>query len=87
MLNLTSPQRFYQVDFSPYEGETVTEVIDLKRVLRIALSTRENYKGIIVFLDYPGPPLDIKLKETDVGAEDFYKLVTAWTTYKMSTEK
>lgn len=88
MVNIEVPQRFYQFSFKDYESNVDT-IIDLKTITQISLAHKGNCKEdrIIIGTNSPGPLINIILNENEVGDEVYSKLVTAWTTYKLATEK
>lgn len=92
MFDLINPQRFYQFSFSDAYSNgkvRITSVIDLKAVIEISMA--EYFDGKleirIEFANKNSPPRCVVLEETDVASEIYSKLVTAWTTYKLSSEK
>ena len=88
MVNIEVPQRFYQFSFKEC-GSNVDTIIDLKIVTQISFEHKGNYKEdrIIINTNSPEPPIIIALNENECGNEVYSKLVTAWTTYKLATER
>ena len=88
MVNIEVPQRFYQFSFKNYD-DNIDTIIDLKIITQISLAHKGSCKEdrIIINTNSPEPPIIIELNENEVGNEVYSKLVTAWTTYKLATEK
>lgn len=92
MLDVITPQRFYQYintetqDSYGNKNTLVNQTIDLKTIVEIKLVENETYKQIILFKQFT-EPTRISLNPTQVGIEEYNKFVTAWTTYKLITEK
>lgn len=84
MVNIEIPQRFYQFKFN-----NIDTIIDLKIITQISLAHKNDYQGdrITISTNTPEPPIIFELDENKVGSEMYSKLVTAWTTYKLATEK
>lgn len=87
MVDLISPQRFYQFEFRSGEKEKTTTVIDLKSVAEISLREGNFTKEIMIDIGAYRPPRFINLEDNEVAMEVYEKLVKAWTTYKLATEK
>ena len=87
MVDLISPQRFYQFEFKIDEEEKITTVIDLKSVAEISLRDGKYRKEIMIDIGMHRPPRHINLEDNEVAQEVYQKLVKAWTTYKLATER
>lgn len=87
MIDLIGPQRFYQFKFSFNRDEVMETVIDLKVVTEISLRKCRDIEEIIINTNNNVPPRSILLREGEVAAEVYSKLVNAWTTYKLATER
>ena len=89
MINIETPQRFYQFNYKDFDGEVET-IIDLKTVIQISLIHKckcNDEDRIVIFFNASHPPCTIILDKNEVSSEVYNKLITAWTTYKMATEK
>lgn len=87
MVDLIGPQRFYQFEFRSGEKEKTTTVIDLKSVVEISLRESDYTREIMIDIGIHRPPRFINLEDNEVAQEVYQKLVKAWTTYKLATEK
>lgn len=87
MVDLIGPQRFYQFEFSFYGNERVETVIDLKVVTEVSLREVDGRKEVIIATNNNIPPRNISIEKTEVAEEVYSKLVKAWTTYKLATER
>ncbi|MBD7914231.1 hypothetical protein H9660_03640 [Clostridium sp. Sa3CUN1] len=87
MIDLIGPQRFYQFKFSFCGNERVETVIDLKVVSEVSLRDLNGRKEVIIATNNNIPPRNIQIEETEVAEEVYSKLVKAWTTYKLATER
>lgn len=87
MIDLISPQRFYQFEFKSGEEEKITTVIDLKSVVEISLRDGRYAREIMIDIGMHRPPRHINLEDNEVAQEVYQKLVKAWTTYKLATER
>lgn len=88
MLDIITPQRFYQFKFQTGYEDTVSTVIDLKVVTEISLIENKHRKEIAINTGSSHhPPRVIILEESEVATEVYSKLVSAWTTYKLATER
>ena len=88
MIDIVTPQRFYQFDIKNKNNNLQT-VIDLKVIIQILLDKNACYdKDILVInTNAPQPPITIDIDKNEVAEEMYSKLVTAWTTYKLATER
>ena len=89
IINIVTPQRFYQFNFNDYECNVDT-IIDLKIITQISLAYKNERcldDVIIINTNAPEPPIRIMLDKNEVSNVIYSKLVTAWTTYKLATEK
>lgn len=84
MINIMTPQRFYEMRFSEYGGNAHT-VIDLKSITEITLF--EGKEGKEILIQREGAVRPIKIDDNKSASEEFSKIVTAWTTYKLATEQ
>lgn len=87
MVDLMSPQRFYQFEFKSGEKEKTTTVIDLKSVAEISLREGSYTKEIMIDIGAYRPPRFINLEDNEVAMEVYQNLVKAWMTYKLITER
>ena len=93
MVNIEVPQRFYQFNFNDnYDNCNVDTIIDLKIITQISASHKNinencNTDRLIIRTSSPEPLIVINLKDNEVIGEIYSKLVTAWTTYKLATER
>ena len=87
MIDLIGPQRFYQFKFSFNRDEVIETVIDLKVVTEISLREYRDIKEVMINTSNNTPPRNISLGEGEVAAEVYSKIVNAWTTYKLATER
>lgn len=87
MIDLIGPQRFYQFKHSFNREEVIETVIDLKAVTEISLREYRDIKEVIINTSNNIPPRNILLGEGEVATEVYSKLVKAWTTYKLATER
>lgn len=89
MVKIQQPQRFYQLSYlDEYDDCTIDTTIDLKAVTQISFGHKSNCRKdrIIINTNSPEPPIIVTLDENECGSEVYSKLVTAWTTYKLTTE-
>lgn len=86
-LDILTPQRFYQCEFKTDYESIITTVIDLKVVSEISLIESQNKKEIMINMNSYAPPRVITLDKSEVATEAYKKLVSAWTTYKLATER
>lgn len=84
MINIMTPQRFYEIRFKERESNAHA-VIDLKGITEITLFEDEMGKEILIQRESIVRP--IRIDENRSATEEFSKIVTAWTTYKLATEK
>ena len=84
MINIMTPQRFYEMRFRERENDVHT-VIDLKTITEITLF--EGKEGKEIFIQREGAVRPIRIDDNKSASEEFSKIVTAWTTYKLATEK
>lgn len=84
MINIMTPQRFYEMRFRERENDVHT-VIDLKSVTEITLFEDKEWKEILIQRE--GVVRPIRIEDNKSASEEFSKIVTAWTTYKLATEK
>lgn len=89
IINIVTPQRFYQFNYKGHEGN-INTIIDLKIITQISLAHKNERildDKIIINTDALEPPIVIVTEKNEVADEFYSKLVTAWTTYKLATEK
>lgn len=86
MVNILTPNRFYQLESIDGCGGKLTLVIDLKNVTQITLRESEKCKEIYIDTGTPHQPRPIIIGEEKVAIEEYRNIVTAWTTYKLSTK-
>ncbi len=87
MIDLIGPQRFYQFKSSFNRDEIIETVIDLKVITEISLREYRDIKEVIINTSNNIPPRHILIGEGEVAVEVYSKLVKAWTTYKLATER
>lgn len=87
MIDIITPQRFYQYSFIDQCKTKIATVIDLKEVTEITMVEGERRKDIFLNLKNGCQPRPLVIGETEVASEVFAKIVTAWTTYKLATER
>lgn len=88
MIDIVTPQRFYQFSFRNMNSD-ISTIIDLKIITQISLCKDNNCKEnrLIINTSSPEPPIRIDIDENASSDEMYSKLVTAWTTYKLATER
>ena len=88
MIDIVTPQRFYQFNIKNKDNNLQT-VIDLKVISQILLdkNIRCDKDAIVINTTAPQPPITIDIDKNEVAEEIYYKLVKAWTTYKLATER
>lgn len=88
MIDINTPQRFYQFSFGNKDRD-ISLIIDLKIITQISLCKDNNCKEdrLIINTSSPEQPTIIDIDENTSSDEMYSKLVTAWTTYKLATER
>lgn len=88
MIDIVTPQRFYQFNFRNRNSD-ISAIIDLKIITHILLLKDNNCKEdrILINTNSPEPPIVVEVDENSSADEMYSKLVTAWTTYKLATER
>lgn len=88
MIDIVTPQRFYQFSFRNKDRD-ISIIIDLKIITQISLCKDSNFKEdrLTINTNSMEPPMIIDIDENTSSDEMYSKLVTAWTTYKLATER
>lgn len=92
MIDILTPQRFYQITNEQIKERygngkaTIHKTLDLKVITEITLVKDEQGEQIGIFKQFSEPTWII-IDENKVGQEEYVKIVKAWTTYKLATEK
>lgn len=87
MIDIINPNRFYQMESADRYGSKLTHVIDLKHVIQIVLRENEEHNKIIIDNGSPHQLAPIEVAKEKIASEEYKKIITAWTTYKIATEK
>ena len=91
MIDIITPQRFYQFKFKENsDGNDIDSVIDLKVITQISLIHKSKYDNkdmIMIETNLQSPPIYVSIDTNESADEVYSKLVKAWTTYKLATER
>lgn len=87
MIDILKPQRFYQIEYTIPDSCVITTIIDLKTVTEISLKESRDIKEISFHREHPPMISNILINHDKNATEEYLKIVTAWTTYKMATER